>query len=221
METTLAATIRTDSGKGIARKLRAAGKLPAVMYGPGHDAVPVVVDPTELQNIFRLTGDKNTIVDLQVDGRGVPALVRDVQRHPVTRELLHVDFFCVAEGRKIEVLVPVEPVGEPVGAVLGGRIRLIRRVLRARCEYGAIPSSFIVNVDHLDVNDMIRVSEIVPPEGVELVYDVDYNVITLYGKAMALEEEEEEEGEGEEGEGEEGSEEEAAETPSDREWHRR
>ena len=188
METTLAATIRTDSGKGIARKIRAEGKLPAVMYGPGHDAVPVVVDPTELQNIFRNTGDKNTIVDLNLDGHSVPVLVREVQRHPVSRKLLHVDFFRVVEGRKIEVMVPVEPKGRPVGAVLGGRLRLIRRVLRARCAFNNIPSRFVIDVEHLNVNDMIRVSEIIPPEGVELVYDVDFNVITLYGKQKAIEE---------------------------------
>jgi large subunit ribosomal protein L25 len=182
METTLQATLRTDSGKGDARKARAAGRLPAVVYGPVTAPQPVSVDPEALVDIFKRTGNKNTIIDLDVDGSVVPCLVREVQRHPLTREMLHVDFYAVPREDRIEVMVPIVPVGRPKGAILGGRVRLIRRKVKAACRYDHIPEKFEVDTTPLDIGDMVKASEIPLPEGVELVFDNDYNVVTVYGK---------------------------------------
>ena len=79
-------------------------------------------------------------------------------------------------------MVPVVPVGRPKGAILGGRVRLIRRKVRATCRYDHIPEKFEVDTTPLDIGDMVKASEIPMPEGVELVYDNDYNVVTVYGK---------------------------------------
>jgi large subunit ribosomal protein L25 len=181
METTLAANLRSGSGKGTARKLRSEGKLPAVMYGPGHDATSLTVDPVALTTLFRKTGDRNTIVTLQVEGKDVPVLVREVQKHPVTRELVHVDFFQVTSERKVEVTIPVSTVGRAKGALLGGRIRLIRRSMRALCNYDNIPKTIEVDVTPLDIGDMVKASELVVDDTVELLFGQDFYVLTLYG----------------------------------------
>ena len=104
-------------------------------------------------------------------------------------------------------MVPVTTVGKPAGAILGGRLRIIRREIRAACVYTKIPVNFEVDVSHMNVGDMVRVSQVKAPSGVELVYDNDFNVVTVYGLRAEVEEEEEEgEESGEEGSDEEGSE---------------
>ena len=182
METTLQATTRSGSGKSWARKLSAAGQLPGVVYGPVTAPRPISVDPVGLIDIFKQSGDRNTIVDLSFEDGVLPCLVREVQRHPVTREILHVDFYAVPREDKIEVMVPLRPTCRPRGAVLGGRIRLIRRKVRVACRYDRIPESFVLDTTPMDIGDMVKASDISTPEGVELVYDNDYNVLTVYGK---------------------------------------
>lgn len=182
MNTTLAATPRTSGKKGDARKLRATGKIPAVMYGPNDEPTAIAVDADALTTIFRKTQDRNTVVEIELEGDKHPTLVRDVQRHPVSRALLHADFYRLANDRKVEVMIPVEGVGRPAGAIMGGRLRLIRRTVKARCEFDKIPSKLTVDIRPMDIGDMVKASEIPLPEGVELVYDNDYNVLTVYGK---------------------------------------
>jgi large subunit ribosomal protein L25 len=203
MNTTLEAEQRNPGKKGDARKLRRSGRVPAVYYGPAQEPMSLAVDPDVLIRLFQTTGDRNTVVQLKVDGTDYPALVREVQRHPVTREIQHIDFYCPPTDRAIEVMVPVMAVGKPAGAILGGRLRIIRREVRAACLYNKIPVNFEVDVSHMEVGDMVRASEVKTPSGVELVYDNDFNVVTVYGQRA---EEEEEEESGEEGSDEEGSE---------------
>jgi large subunit ribosomal protein L25 len=184
METTLAVTPRSETGKGWARQTRAEGLVPAVVYGPNTAPQSVKVDPDALVNLFKATQDRNTIVQVELDGATHPCLVREVQRQPLTREILHVDFYAVPQDRAIEVMVPLNPVGKPKGATLGGRIRLIRRTVKAMARFDKLPKQFDVDVTHLDIGDRLLASEIPMPDGVELVYDNDYNVIELYGKKV-------------------------------------
>lgn len=183
MDTTIQATPREATGKGAARKGRADGRLPAVMYGPRTEPQPLTLDPETLVGIFQHTRDRNTVVEVKVgENAPVPCLVREVQRHPVSRKILHVDLYAVDPDGEVEVLVPLSTVGRPKGATMGGRVRLIRRAIWAKCRYDRIPSTFEVDVAHLDIGDMVKASEVPLPEGVALVYDNDFNVITLYGK---------------------------------------
>ena len=214
MNTTLEAEQRNPGKKGDARKLRRSGRVPAVYYGPAQDPMSLAVDPEVLVRLFQATGDRNTLVQLKVDGSDYPALVREVQRHPVTREIQHVDFYSPPQDKPIEVMVPIVTVGKPAGAILGGRLRIIRREVRALCLFNKIPVNLEVDVTHMNVGDMVRVSEVKTPTGVELLYDNDFNVVTVYGKRMEEEEEEEEES-GEEGSDEEGSEEESSDGESE------
>ena len=186
MDTHLTATPRTDSGKGAARKDRAAGKLPAVLYGTDRATTPVVVDPAHLQKIFRTTRNPNTVVQLELEDETVPVLVREVQRHPVSRDLLHVDFLEVGPDSPVEVMVEVETVGKPKGAIEGGRMRRIRRTLKVRAPYDKIPPVLTVDVSHMEIGDMITASQFDTPEGVEVVFEHDFNVVGCYGKRKAL-----------------------------------
>ena len=183
MDTNITATLRQeDLGKGAARKLRAAGRLPAVVYAQGEEATSVHVDPVDIDRIFRTTRNRNTILHLDIDGEKVPCIVRDTQRHPLTREILHLDFYRLAEGQRITVDVPLEPQGRPAGASLGGRLRVIRRTVPVNAEWSAIPATLPVDVSPLQIGDFIKVSEISTPDDVNVVFESDFNVVSLYGK---------------------------------------
>ena len=182
MDTTLEVTARATTGKGAARKARAEGMVPAVMYGPATPSQSLTVDPAKLLDLFKQSQNRNTVVHVKVGDVSTPCLVREVQRHPLTRELLHVDFYAVPADREIEVMVPLRTVGKAAGAVLGGRIRLIRREVKAMCHWNKIPEAFDVDVTPMNIGDMIKASEVPMPEGVSLVFDHDYNIISLYGK---------------------------------------
>lgn len=183
MDTSLSANARPENhGKGGARKLRATGRIPGVIYGRGREATPVDLDPGALDLIFRTTRNRNTVLNLQVDGETIPCLVREAQRHPLTREILHVDLYALERDQVVTVDVPVEPHGKPAGASIGGRLRVIRRTLEVRCKYQDIPETIPVDTTPMNIGDFIKVSEIPTAEGVELVHDVDFNVLSLYGK---------------------------------------
>jgi large subunit ribosomal protein L25 len=183
----LSAAARPTSGKGGARKTRASGRIPAVLYGRDRDAETLSIDPIAIRDLFKTTGNPNTVVQLEIDGAtAVRCLVRDVQRHPVSREMLHIDFYAVPET-PIEVMVPLKTVGRPKGLLLGGRLRLIHRTLKAVCLPDRIPSAFEVDVTDLDVDQFMNISQVPVPEGVELVYERDFQVINVYGKSKIKE----------------------------------
>jgi large subunit ribosomal protein L25 len=183
MQTTLAAIARPHKlGKSDARKVRLAGSLPAVVYGPHEEATPIEINPKQLVEIFRKSGNRNTVVELELGGQTVPCLVREVQRHPLSREILHVDFFKVAAGREVEVQVPVKPVGKAKGLSLGGRVLVVRRKLTIRCAYDKIPESITFDVGPLEIGDKVMVSQMTAPEGATIVFDQDFQVILLAGK---------------------------------------
>jgi len=183
MDTTLEVSSRVVIGKGENRKARARGLVPAVVYGKTQTPIPVAVDPTKLVEVFKQTQDRNTIVSIKVgDGDVIPCLVREVQRHPLSRKIIHVDFYAVPKEEPIEVVVPIRPTGRPKGAQLGGRLRLIRREIRISARYDLIPEAIEVDVSPLDIGDHIRASAMNLPEGVTLVVDNDFIVVTVTGK---------------------------------------
>jgi large subunit ribosomal protein L25 len=194
MDTTLDATVRDASrGKSNARKVRRAGKLPAVIYGRDAQATSVEVDPHVLDTIFRKTQDRNTVVTVKLEDHVLPCLVRTVQRHPVTRQIVHVDFYKLEAGQEVTVKVPLDPQGRPAGTALGGRLRVLVREVPIRCSWEHIPAKLTIDVTPMEVGDFIRLSELPTPEGVALAYEHDANALTVYGKrtdSLGLPEEE-------------------------------
>lgn len=184
MTTTLAAEARqTGFGKGAARKLRAAGRVPAVVYANGGAARSIAVDPKALLDIFRISNNRNTVVTLDLAGEAITTMVKSVQRHPVSRALEHVDFLAVDASKPVNVTVPVVAVGKAVGAASGGKVKVLRRELHISCAHNNIPTSLEVDVTPLEIGAVLRVSQVVAPEGVTVRYEADYPVVTCLGKA--------------------------------------
>lgn len=190
MNTSLEAEVRVDQiGKGVARKLRKSGRVPAVVYGKASEPTSVSVEPKALADIFMETGNRNTVIQLSVDGKVIPCLVKEVQRHPLSQDMLHVDFYSVPESDTIQVMVPVRGVGRAKGMTIGGRLRLIRREVRIECNYKDIPESVDYDISPMEIGDMVKASELSIPKGCALVADHDFNVLTVYGKRVVAAEE--------------------------------
>ena len=196
MDTTnLAAEPRTDFGKGAARKLRAAGRLPALAYRAGGEPVHFTLDPREVSLAYQRAGNPNLLISVDVGGKPLTLLLKDTQKHPVSRQLLHLDFFEVLADEKVTVGVPVRTVGKAAGERLGGRIRILRPTVDIVCLPADIPATLDVDVTALEVDDMVDVNELTAPEGCEIVFKHRYKVVTLVGKRAAAADEAEAEAE--------------------------
>lgn len=169
---TLKAELREGKGKGVARKLRAAGRLPAVVYGGDDAPTHVSLDAHDAEYLFRNISVDNTIVGLEIEGEKEPVdtLVREIQTHPWKATLLHVDFLRIQKGVMVEMNVPVHLTGTPVGVkVDSGILEQIIHDLPIRCIPSQIPESIDVDVSGLEVNDVLHISDITFAEGVEVM----------------------------------------------------
>jgi large subunit ribosomal protein L25 len=165
-EATLVADKRTDTGKNQARRHRAAGRLPGVVYGPGtggtsETAIPVTVDPKALSRILHSESGANTIISLQIDGSAVPVLVKDFLLHPVSHALLHADFYRVAMDRKLTVTVPVAIKGEARGVKQqGGILDFVTREFEIEVLPADIPESIEIDVSELMMHQGVRIRDV-------------------------------------------------------------
>ena len=165
--TTLQAEVRDSRGKGPARRLRAAGKVPAVFYGPGLEPTPLTLSPKELIKALRGERGRNVVFKLSVGGKDELAMVKDVTTDPVSQEVLHVDLYRVFEDKVLEINVPLHTRGRAQGVVQGGVLNVTRRTLPLRTTPANIPVSIDVDVTHLNLRDTISVEQIELPAGVE------------------------------------------------------
>ncbi len=206
----ISAQLRTSGGKGAARKLRAAGQIPAVLYGDGKEATGLSVAPGDVEKLRRQPLGMNTPVTLNVDGLAGKRLVmvKDTQRHPLTRSLLHVDFWNIDEDRPIVVTVKIATVGRAMGEETGGRLQMLRHAVDVLCKSSDIPTALTVDVSPLETGAKLYVDDLHTPEGVEIVYEQRFPVLAISAKGMkGVDEDEEVDEEAEEGEeGEEGEE---------------
>jgi large subunit ribosomal protein L25 len=160
----LSGTRREALGKGGARKSRAAGRIPAVLYGHGEEPVPVSIQAREFDLALRSHKGGNPIVNLAVAGGEYTALIRAVQYDPLTHDILHLDFQHISLTETIEVKVAVHLTGLPVGVKDGGGIlETILREIEVRCLPTAIPPAIEVDVSHLNIGDSVHVREISVP----------------------------------------------------------
>jgi large subunit ribosomal protein L25 len=205
----LVAELRDATGKGFARRLRAAGRIPAVLYGRGVESKAISVDPSALQRLLQRGGaGMNTLIELTVDGTARTVLVKELQRDPVRGRFLHTDFYLVEHDKTVEVSVPIRLLGRPQGVELGGILDHPLREIELECLPGAIPESVDVEVSELDIGDSIHVRDLELPEGVSVRTDGNLAVASVIAPAVVEEPEPEEVEEGEEAvaEGEEGAE---------------
>jgi len=168
-ENVLSAEARSGTGKGANRKLRVAGRIPAVIYGKGRAPDSLSLDPKALETLLHKSGaGLNTLIDLSVGGRTETVLVKELQRHPVHGRYQHVDFFKVDLTQKITVSVPIHFVGKARGVEFGGILDHPLRELEVECLPRAIPEFVEVDVSALEVGQSIHVSDLRLPEGVEV-----------------------------------------------------
>lgn len=178
----LVAENRPAGSKGDARKVRRAGGTPGVIYRAGEPAVPVRFDGAALSTIFRKTNNANTVINVVVGGKPNPCLVREVQRHPVSRVVEHVDFYRVEGAQEVRVTVPVVTAGKAAGVRAGGLLRLVTRRVSVLANADAIPAQIEVDVTDLEIGKFIRASQLVVPKGARVVFAQDFNVVTVEGK---------------------------------------
>lgn len=186
---------REGTGKGVARKLRAAGKLPAVVYGGDADTMAVTLDAHETEVLFYSISVENTIVNLDVEGEKapVPSLVREIQTHPYKTEIVHVDFLRIQTGVEVELEVPVHLHNTPTGVKdQGGVLEQTVYMLPIRCVPAAIPDEVTWDVSGLEINDSLHVGELELPEGVTVLLDLERTVCSVQPPSIAEVEVEEE-----------------------------
>jgi large subunit ribosomal protein L25 len=177
----LAGQRRTLVGTGGARKVRGAGMIPGVLYGPHEEPTSLQVPYKDLEGILRSASGENAIIDLRLDGggEGLLALIRDVQRDPVRRRILHVDFQHISMTQRIRVRVPVHLTGVPHGVKdFGGILEPILREVEVECLPADIPSHVSVDVTAMEIGDAVHVRDI-QQEGVEILDNADQVVATV------------------------------------------
>jgi large subunit ribosomal protein L25 len=188
----LAASGRAGTGKGEARSLRRAGRVPAITYGAAIDApIPVSVDGRELYHALNTEAGENAILRLDIDGASQLAIVREIQRHPVRREVLHVDFVTVDRNVKIIVEVPIVLEGEAPGADEGGVVDQVLFALPVNVLPLEVPDQIALDISDMQVGDVKRVADLVLPEGVETTEDPERSIVTCNVPALEVPEPEE------------------------------
>ena len=177
----LQATARAAVGKGPARKLRGAGQIPAIVYRDGNAPLNIAVDPQVLTAIYRTAGTENAVVSINVDGGSHACIVKESQRHPVSRELIHVDFYEVHDDVDVRIKVEVKLVGKAKGMEVGGKLEQYMRSVRMTCLPKDIPAVWEIDITPLELNQFFRLSNLTPPAGCKLIYKVDANVVGVLG----------------------------------------
>jgi large subunit ribosomal protein L25 len=166
MEATLEAVKRDGRGKNEANRLRAAGRIPAVVYGARSEGKPpegvaVAVDPRAVLRILRSDSGANTLINLKVDGRESRVMVKEYQIDPITQSLLHADFYQLAMDKAITVTVPIRVLGEPRGVKLqGGMLDFVTREIEIECLPTNIPEHIDVDVTELMLNQSVRLRDL-------------------------------------------------------------
>lgn len=198
MQATLAAASRQTRGKNEARRLRRAGRLPAVVYGGAPaESQALEVDPKALLRILHSESGVNTLVDLQVDGGDTgQVLIKEIQHDPVTDVLLHVDFFRLAMDKAITVTVPVMLSGEAAGVKQqGGVLDFVTREIHVECMPTEIPEHVDIDVRELMIGDGVRLRDVAEGAGWKPVSDPDTLLVHVTAARTSAADDEEAEGE--------------------------
>ena len=179
---TLSAQLRDRAGKGASRALRREGRVPAVIYGDKKEPEAIHIAERELNKLLGTGHFMNSIVEVEIDGKSVVTLPKDVAFHPVSDRPLHVDFLRIAKGSTVEVSVPVVFVNEEAspGLKRGGVLNVVRHELELVCDATKIPDEIEVDVTGTDIGDSIHISAVTLPKGSEsAITDRDFTIATI------------------------------------------
>lgn len=173
----LSANTRSATGKGVARKLRAAGQVPAVIYGHARQPQSLVLNAHELSLLLERVPYQSTVIELEFDGGTARTLIREIQRHPYKKQIVHVDFQELVAGEKVSVHVPLHFVGAPHGVRHGGGVLdQIMHELEISVDPSNIPARIDLDVTELTIGHSIHAGEVTMPDGVELLSDAEATV---------------------------------------------
>ena len=183
------ATARDQAGKGAARTLRSKGLIPAVIYGHGRDPQSLSLNARDLDKLLGHIQAESTVIEVSVGGTTSKTLIREIQRHPIKRQILHVDFQALVAGEKVTVSIPIVLEGIPEGVRLGGGVLdQTLRELEIEVDPSSIPDHIEFDVTNMVIGDSVHVSDLKLPEGVEVLDDPETSVAVLAAPRAVIEE---------------------------------
>ncbi len=184
----LSAEARSDTGKGVARKLRAAGRVPGVIYGHKREAQSISVVARDLDKLLSHIAAGSTVVELGLGGATSNTLIREIQRHPFKKVILHIDFQELVAGEKVTVNVPLVFVGVPEGVRLSGALlEQIMHSVEVLADPSSIPNHIDVDVTHLAMGHSLHVRDLKLAEGIEVLSDEDATMCAVIAPRAVVE----------------------------------
>lgn len=183
------ASTRESTGKGVARKLRASGQVPAVIYGHNREPMALTLNAHEFQLLLEKVPYQSTVIELDIKGAKMArTLIREIQRHPFKKQIVHVDFQELVAGEKVHVKVPVHLVGVPEGVrVGGGLLDHINHEVEISVDPSNIPAVYNVDVTHLAIGHSIHASDLKLGEGVTLLSDANATICVCQAPKVEVE----------------------------------
>ena len=184
----LSATLRHDTGKGVARKLRQNGEIPAVIYGHGREPQSLTINAREFDRLIKSVAAGSTVIDLDLGGTPARSLIREIQRHPFKKQIMHVDFQEVVAGETITLKCPIVYVGIPIGVrVDAGILDQILHELTIEALPANIPDHINVDITDMHVGNSLHISDIVLPAGVKVMDDAGITMAIVQPAKAAAE----------------------------------
>ncbi|MFN3407106.1 MAG: 50S ribosomal protein L25/general stress protein Ctc [Caldimicrobium sp.] len=187
----LQAEPREKTGKEVSKKLRKKGLIPAILYGKGIEPIPLNIKYSEFEKIYNKYKGETVIFTLEFPNNKEfkkQAILKDIQKDPVTDLFIHLDFQSVEEGRPIEVEVPLEFVGKPIGITKGGILEIMLHELTIECLPTEIPDKIVVDISGLDIGDSLHVKDLQVPQGLKVKDHPEETVATVVAEEEATEE---------------------------------
>ena len=178
----LSAQKRENVGKEISKKLRKQWKIPAIIYGPGIDPLPIAVNFNEFEKVYNRYKGETVLYLLEVangETQKYQCILKEFQRDPVTDRFIHLDFYAISSENVLEIEVPIEFVGRPVGLTKGGILEVFLHELTVECLPNAIPDKVVIDISHLDLGDSLHVRDIKVSEGVKIKDRPEETVCTV------------------------------------------
>jgi large subunit ribosomal protein L25 len=193
----LSAELRSNTGKGVARKLRAAGQVPGIVYGHGRQPQALAVNARDLDKLLSGIAAGSTVIELTLAKATTRTLIREIQRHPFKKQILHVDFMELVAGEKVIVDIPLVFVGIPEGVRLSGALlEQIVHSIEVNVDPSNIPNHIDVDVTNLAMGHSLHVRDLKLPEGLEVLTDEDTTICAVIAPRAVVEEKPEEVAEG-------------------------
>jgi large subunit ribosomal protein L25 len=194
MSLTINAEKRDSGGKNVARRIRREGNVPAILYGPEVENIPLVLNKKDVFGILKSESGENTIFKVAIGKEAPEVMIKDFQWDVTSDEVLHVDLIRISMDKEIRVTVPVVLTGDAVGVKTeGGFVEFVTREVEIECLPSAIPESITVDISELHLNQSIKIEELPPIEGVKVMSDPNYVIVLVESPAVEEEVEVEEE----------------------------